>query len=209
MTTIAIIGTGLMSNALGEGWTRAGHSVRVGSRTPEKAGNLRFTPSFVGSFSEAIEGSDAVVLAVPFPAVAGFVREHREQLKGKVIIDISNPFGHLPSNDRAGAQYTADALGTTDGLVAAFKDNFAATINDPSSADGAAPQVKIAGDDDEAKEFVKGLAADLGLRVLDCGLLHNARFLDGMVSLMLILDQSQAGFTMRTGWAFTGVGADA
>jgi predicted dinucleotide-binding enzyme len=205
MTTIAIIGTGLMSNALGAGWTRAGHQVRVGARSPEKAAGLGFTPSFAGTHREALAGSDVVVLAIPFPAVADFVPEHRDQLDGRVIIDISNPFDNLPNNERAGAEYTADLLGTTTGLVAAFKDNFAATINDSAAADGVAAQVKIAADDEEAKAVVVGLVHDLNLRVLDCGELHNARFLDGMVSLMLILDRAHAGFTMHTGWAFTGL----
>lgn len=206
MSIITIIGTGLMCNALGEGWTRAGHAVRVGSRSPGQT-SLRFTPDFEGDYREALEGADVVVLAIPFPAVAGFVTAHREQLAAAVVIDISNPFDHLPGNERAGAEHTADALGTTSGLVAAFKDNFAATINDPAAADGAPPQVKIAADDEAAKAVVSELVHDLGLRALDCGPLHNARFIDSMVSLMLVLDRAHAGFTMRTGWAFTGLEA--
>lgn len=207
MTTIAIIGTGLMSKALGAGWAAAGHSVRIGSRSPESisGAELGFEPDYHGDISGALEGADAVVLAVPFPAVAGIVGEHKRALTGKVIIDISNPFDHLPGNERAAVEFTADALGTTDGLVAAFKDNFAATINDRQAADGERPDVKIAADDVDAKEFVSALAADLGHRVLDCGPLHNARLIDSMVSLMLILDREYTGFTMKTGWRFTGL----
>lgn len=210
MTTIAIIGTGLMSKALGTGWGAAGHDIRIGTRTPEAAtvGALGFPPAFIGSIADAIEGSDAVVLAVPFPAVADIVRENREALRSRVVIDISNPFDHLAGNERAAAEYTADVLGTTDGLVAAFKDNFAATINTRGAADGDRPDVKIAADDQEAKKVVAGLAADLGHRVLDCGPLHNARLIDSMVSLMLILDRQYTGFTMKTGWRFTGLPAD-
>lgn len=205
MSTIAIIGTGLMCNALGSGWSEAGHSIRVGTRTPDADHELRFTPAFIGGYAEALEGSDAVVLAIPFPAVAEFIGAHKEKLDDKLIIDISNPFDHLAGNEKAAAEFTADALGTTDGLVAAFKDNFAATINDPTAADGRPAQVKVAADDPEAKAALEPLIRDLGLRSLDCGPLSNARHLDAMVSLMLILDRSHAGFTMRTGWAFTGL----
>jgi hypothetical protein len=52
---------------------------------------------------------------------------------------------------------------------------------------------------------VATLAYDLNARVLDCGSLHNARFIDSMVSLMLLLDERYAGFTMKTGWRFTGL----
>jgi 8-hydroxy-5-deazaflavin:NADPH oxidoreductase len=207
MTTIAILGTGLMSKALGAGWNAAGHDIRIGTRTPESTTPeiLGFSPAFVGGLADAIDGSDAVVLAVPFPAVADIVRENREALRSRVVIDISNPFDHLPGNERAAAEFTADVLGTTDGLVAAFKDNFAATINTPGAADGERPDVKIAADDPAAKEFVAQLAADLGHRVLDCGPLHNARLIDSMVSLMLILDRQYTAFTMKTGWRFTGL----
>ncbi|WP_314146628.1 NAD(P)-binding domain-containing protein [uncultured Leifsonia sp.] len=205
MSTITIIGTGLMCNALGYGWTEAGHSIRVGTRTPDGDHALRFTASFVGGYAEALDGSDAVVLAIPFPAVKGFIEAHRQHLDGKLIIDISNPFDHLAGNERAAAEFTAEALGTTDMLVAAFKDNFAATINDPTAADGKPAQVKVAADDPAAKAALEPLIRDLGLRALDCGPLGNARYIDAMVSLMLILDRSHAGFTMHTGWAFTGL----
>ncbi|MDO9397613.1 MAG: NAD(P)-binding domain-containing protein [Herbiconiux sp.] len=209
MTTITIIGTGLMADALGAGWTAAGHSVRVGTRSPQTVtpAQLAFEPAFVGSIGDALAGAEAVVLAVPFPAVAGIVGEHRQALAGTVVIDISNPFDHLAGNERAGAEFTADALGTRDGLVAAFKDNFAATINEPGAADGERPDVKIASDDPVAKACVAELARDLGHRVLDCGPLHNARLIDSMVSLMLILDREYTGFTMKTGWRFTGLAA--
>lgn len=206
MSTIAIIGHGLMGKALGSGWSRAGHKVRIGARSPGQVdpSALGFTPAFIGPVEAALDGSDVVVLAVPFPAVARLVAEHRAQLAGKTVIDISNPFDHLPGNERAAAEYTADALGTTDGLVAAFKDNFAATINAPASG-GVRPDCKLAGDDAGAKVVVAGLAADLGHRVIDCGPLHNARLLDSMVSLMLILDRTYCDFTMRSGWQFFGL----
>lgn len=195
-----------MGKALGSGWSRVGHNVRIGVREPGKTESsvLGFTPQFVGPVEAAIDGSDVVVLAVPFPAVALLVSEHRAGLSGKTIIDISNPFDHLPSNERAGAEYTADALGTTSGLVAAFKDNFAATINAPASG-GVRPDCKLAGDDVEAKKIVAALATELGHRVIDCGPLHDARLLDAMVSLMLILDRTYCDFTMKSGWHFFGL----
>lgn len=208
MSVIAILGTGLMSKALGAGWKRAGHSVRIGTRDIANAAaeKLGFTPMFAGTPAEAVDGAEFVVLAIPFPEVAPTVTALREALRGKIVIDISNPFDHLAHNERAAAEFTADALGGSEGLVAAFKDNFAATIN----ADGTErPDVKIAGDDEAAKAAVAELASDLGLRSLDCGPLHNARFIDGMVSLMLILDRAYCDFTMKTGWRFLGLSADA
>jgi hypothetical protein len=207
MSEIAIIGTGLMAKALGLGWFRAGHSIRIGSRTPAEvtSESLGYEPSLVGDYPTVLDGSEIVVLAMPFPAVVPFVTEHRGLLRDKVIVDISNPFDALPNNERAGAEYTADALGTTKNLVAAFKDNFAATINAAPAADGSRGDVKIAADDDAAKDVVASLARELDHRALDCGPLHNARLIDPMVALMLHLDRTYQKFTRRTGWRFTGL----
>lgn len=207
MSEIAIIGTGLMAKALGLGWTRAGHSIRLGSRTPGDVSSesLGYEPSLVGDYQTVLEGSEIVVLAMPFPSVVPFVTEHRDLLRDTIIVDISNPFDALPHNERAGVEYTAEALGTTKNLVAAFKDNFAATINAAPAADGSRGDVKIAADDEAAKEVVASLARDLDHRVLDCGPLHNARLIDPMVALMLHLDRTYKNFTRETGWRFTGL----
>ncbi len=208
MSRIAILGTGSMCKALGAGWSGAGHSIMVGAREPQRvdAETLGYEPAVVGSYTQVIEASDVVVLAVPFVAVVPLVTEHRQRLRRRLLIDISNPFDALDSNLRAGAELTADALGTREGLVAAFKDNFAATIHASSrAAANERPQVKIAGDDEAAKAAVATLAVDLDHRVLDCGSLHNARVIDSMVSLMLFLDERYTGFTMKTGWRFTGL----
>jgi predicted dinucleotide-binding enzyme len=206
MSTIGILGTGSMARELGLGWSRAGHTVLLGSRTPDStAAELSDLGLSVGSYESAIEAAEIVVLAIPFPAVVPLVENHRNALVGKTIIDISNPFDSLANNELAAVEYTASAMGSSSGIVAAFKDNFAATVNASRPADGARIDVKIAGDDAAAKAIVRTLAEDLDHRVLDCGPLANARYLDGMVSLMLILDREHADFTMKTGWKFFGL----
>jgi predicted dinucleotide-binding enzyme len=196
-----------MARELGRGWIRAGHSVTLGSRRPSEISHdiAEIRGLRVADFASAISGAEVVVIATPYPAVVPFVEEYREMLLGTVLVDISNPFDNLPSNELAGAEYTARALGTANGLVAAFKDNFAATVNAAYPADSDRGDVKIAGDDEAAKAVVAALARDLGHRPLDCGPLHNARLLDGMVTLMLDLDRRHADFTMETGWRFVGL----
>lgn len=209
MTEIAIIGTGDMARELGIAFVAAEHTVRYGSRRPEAsdATAKRLPAGEVRSQQEAIADAEVVVIAIPYPQVASFVSAHADALRGKVIVDISNPFDNLSDNARAGVEYTADALGTRDGLVAAFKDNFWATINEPADADThRRHDVKIAGDDEEAKRVVARLVEDIGHRPLDCGELANARLIDPMVSLMLILDRRYNEFKMTTGWTFFGLG---
>lgn len=206
MSSISIIGTGKMAHALGTGWHAAGHTITLGSRQPEKAeAHVAVRGATVTIQASALDAAEIVVLAIPYPSVAAFVTKHRAALHGKTIIDISNPFDALPHNGKAGAEYTAEALGTPDGLVAAFKDNFAATINQQQTANATTPEVKIAGDDKTAKSIVSNLAADLNHPVLDCGPLTNARYIDAMVSLMLILDDHYANSTQTSGWKSFGL----
>lgn len=209
MSSITIIGTGKMACALGHGWRQAGHNITFGSRHPQSvtAHDLGVPDAVVTNYAAALKDPEVVLLAIPFSAVADFVIEHRDALRGKTIIDISNPFDALAHNEKAAAECTAETLGTSEGLVAAFKDNFAATINQPRVAGVERPDVRIASDDDRAKKVVAALAADLDHRVLDCGPLTNARYIDGMVSLMLILDQRHANGTQRSGWKFSGLEA--
>ncbi|GAA3238355.1 NAD(P)-binding domain-containing protein [Actinocorallia longicatena] len=75
---VAVIGTGTAGRALGEALTVAGHLVRYGSRTPEDAIKI------------ALDGADAVILAIPGAAVADFLREHAPALDAKIVIDGTN-----------------------------------------------------------------------------------------------------------------------
>jgi 8-hydroxy-5-deazaflavin:NADPH oxidoreductase len=199
---IAIMGTGRMARGLAKGWARTGHTVHLGSRTPEAREETAQTipTAAVSDHAAALEGADVVVIAIPYTAVEAFARRHAGQLRGKVVIDITNPFDNLPDNRVAGAEITATAIGAGARVVAAFKDNFWATLDQPASAEGIARDVHLAGDDEEAKQVVAGLAAELDFQPLDCGPLRNARILDSMVPLMIELDQRYARGQSQASW---------
>ena len=202
MARIAIIGTGRMASGLGSGWARAGHAVVFGSRSPATKGDLvsRVSNATVTTPEAALTDAEIVVLAMPYPAVEPFARANAAQLRGKVVIDISNPFSHLPDNRVAGAELTAAAIGAEAHVVAAFKANFAGTLGEPVDPKGIWRDVHFAGDSDRAKTVVVGLIVDLGFMPVDCGALHNARILDGMVPLILELDRLHAGGAMHSSW---------
>ena len=64
---IAVIGTGRIGSTLGQQWRAAGHEVVYGSRTGSGTGPGDAPAMTVG---EALTGTEAVLLAVPGPAVA-------------------------------------------------------------------------------------------------------------------------------------------
>jgi len=201
MTVIALIGTGRMATGLGIGWTRAGHQIVFGSRTPAEKQHL--TADLPGvrvtDYAGALEAATVVVITLPYREVAPFCRNHAAALHERLVIDISNPFDNLPDNRVAGAEITRDAIGPGARVVAAFKTNFSTTLLTPLNADGIQRDVFYAGDDEADKRIVAGLIADLGFRPVDCGGLHNARILDGMVPLIIELDNRYGG-AWQTTW---------
>lgn len=203
MTRIAIIGTGRMGSPLGTAWSRAGHQITFGSRRPEAKANLltEVAGAKLTSQAEALLEAEVVVIALPYLVVEPFARDHAAQLQDKLVIDISNPFSHLPDNRISGAEITAAAIGPQARVVAAFKDNFWLTLFEPLDPNGLPRDVHFAGDHEADKQVVKQLIEDLGFRPVDCGALKNARVLDVMVPLMIELDQRYAG-GHKSSWKF-------
>jgi predicted dinucleotide-binding enzyme len=84
MASITIIGTGHMAQNLGTGWANAGHTIVVGSRTPNAKAD--FTTKVKGCKlidpATALEGVDIAVLTLPFTAVETFARDHAGRLLG-------------------------------------------------------------------------------------------------------------------------------
>lgn len=69
---IGIIGTGNMADALGGRWAAAGHRVLFGGRSPERARALADrTGQSAGTLRDTAGFGDAVLLALPYDAVAG------------------------------------------------------------------------------------------------------------------------------------------
>lgn len=205
MTRIAIIGTGRMARGLAAGWARAGHEVRLGSRSPQDRANLAGeigVDAGVFAVDAALEGAEIAILAIPFRSVETFAKTHAARLRPLPVVDISNPFDALPDNRIAGAEITARAIGEGARVMAAFKDNFANTLLHPAGESGVRRDVHCAGDDEDDKRLLAGLIEDLGFQSVDCGPLRAARILDGMVPLMIDLDRRHAGGRGSTSWKF-------
>ena len=204
---IGIIGTGPMARSLARGWLQAGHTIQIGSRQPQaKSALLKEAPgAALAAIADTVVTAEVVVAAIPYVAVAPFARQYADQLKEKLLIDIANPFEHLADNRRAGAEITAQALGPGARVVAAFKANFWETLLQPVSSQASSTRdVFYVGDDAADKAIVAQLIADLGFQPIDCGPLRNARILDGMVPLLLELDERYAAGAHRLSWKLLG-----
>ncbi len=141
MTSFTIIGTGNMGTAIGGLLSGGGSTVSYISH--EEVG------------SKAVDG-DVVVLAVPYPAIAGIVAAYPGAFDGKTVVDITNPLNFetfdslvVPVGSSAAAELAAAIPGAK--VVKAFNTNFAATLAG-KSVNGAPTTVLVAGDDAEREE---------------------------------------------------------
>ena len=173
---IGILGTGGMADALGTRWRRAGHEVRAGGRS--------------GGLREAAEsGTDAVLLALPYPAVVDVVAGLEDALRGRVLIDCTNPVGPgfrlLTAGGPAAAERIASAAPGAR-VVKAFnlchEDVWRLT---PPSFDGRPLAVPLCGDDEPALNVVRRLVRDLGCEPLAAGGLDRAGLVEATAALLI------------------------
>ena len=87
---IGIIGAGNVGYALGTGWIRAGHDVTFGIRDPQSPPSQGPARARYASVATAVQGAEATVLAVPWPAVSDVLAAAGD-LTGKLLIDCTNP----------------------------------------------------------------------------------------------------------------------
>ena len=189
---IAIIGAGNVGQALGRGWTKAGHAIVFGvpDPTPVKYPNLAATQLKLPA--AAIDGAEAIVLATPWERTEAAVASLGD-LRGKLVIDCTNPlemtangFGLALGFDRSAGERVAEwAQG-----AAVFKtlnqtgaDNMAEAARFPVK-----PSMFVAGDDQAKKPMVMQLLRDLSFEPIDAGPLANARLLEPLA--MLWIDQA-------------------
>ncbi|HET9126894.1 MAG TPA: NADPH-dependent F420 reductase [Propionibacteriaceae bacterium] len=176
MTRFTIIGTGAMASAIGGVLAEGGSSV-----------------AYVGhdQVGSAPLDGDVVVLAVPYPAIAGIIDAYRDQFDGRVVVDITNPLDFetfdslvVPVGGSAAAEIQKALPGAR--VVKAFNTNFAGTL--VGKQVGAAPTtVLVAGDDSAAKQSLVSAVQAGGLDAIDAGSLARAHELEAIGFLQLTL----------------------
>jgi predicted dinucleotide-binding enzyme len=95
---IGIIGSGIVGVTLANGFLKHGYAVTLGTNTPGKREELKKkTAVAVGSFAEAAEFGETIVLAVKGSGAEAALRAAGiERFKGKTIIDTTNPIASAP-----------------------------------------------------------------------------------------------------------------
>lgn len=124
------------------------------------------------------------------------IRQHRDGLAGKVLIDIANPVDWstmdrvVTPEGSSSAEEAAKLVPESTSVAKAF-NTFAKTLVAGEVA-GQTLEVLIAGDDTGAKQRVASLVAAGGMQAIDVGPLKRARQFE-QVGLFHIAIQSQIG----------------
>ena len=173
---IGIIGDGNVGSALQRGLTKAGHEARAVGNDP-------------ALMKETVRGAEVVILAVPFGAIDDVVRQVGGELKGKVVIDVTNALN--PDMTLAVGLTTSGAEELQKKVpgarvVKAFNTVFAVHM-DSGTVKGEQLTVFAAGDDAEAKATVLELARGIGFDAVDAGPLSSARQLEPLALQNILL----------------------
>ncbi|MCA9647251.1 MAG: NAD(P)-binding domain-containing protein [Polyangiaceae bacterium] len=199
---IAIVGSGNIGGALARAWLRTGHDVRIVTRDANATGvkALVALGATTSGIAQGADQRDVIVLAIPAGAVVE-VAQAMGGLEGQVVVDCTNAigkgftltYGHTTSSSEQLAKALPGAR-----IVRSFNQQGAEVLVNPVFAGTRATNF-VAADDDDARNSVLELAADVGLDAVPAGPLASARYLEPMTVLWVSL--SKAIGTRQFGWS--------
>ncbi|WP_035054570.1 NADPH-dependent F420 reductase [Andreprevotia chitinilytica] len=202
---VGVMGSGDVAKTLAAGFLQHGHKVMIGSREAAKLADWRAEHSMAatGSFADAANFGDLVVLAVKGSAAAEAVRLAGDGINGKVVIDATNPIADAPPVNGVLQFYTELNDSQMERLqrefplvrfVKAFNSVGNARMVNPQYAYGR-PTMFICGNDAEAKAVVSGALDEFGWDVADMGAVESARAIEPLCMLWCIHGFTQNEWT--------------
>lgn len=209
---IAVIGTGMVGQALAGRLAELGHDVTVGTRdvaatmsrtAPDGMGNPPYSvwaqahPTVkLATFADAAAGAEMVINATPGVAsMPALQAAGEDNLAGKVIIDISNPLDHshgfppglfVKDTDSLGEQIQSAFPQAR--VVKSLNTLTAPLMVNPTLLAGGDHSVFVSGNDADAKKTVTGLLQSFGhTDVIDLGDITTARGSEMLLPIWLRL----------------------
>jgi predicted dinucleotide-binding enzyme len=203
MRKIGVLGSGPVGQMLAKGFKMHGYEVRIASRTPGKLAAFSQSSGIqTGTFPEVAAWADGVVLAVLGRAAKEAVTEAGvDNLKGKVVIDTTNPIAAEPPEDGVVKFFTGPNASLMEELqafcpdarfVKAFSSVGNARMVNPTFA-GGKPTMFYCGNDPAAKADVARILEQFGWEGADMGTAKGARAIEPLCQLWCIpgfLEQS-------------------
>jgi predicted dinucleotide-binding enzyme len=194
MKKIGIIGSGDVGKVLASGLMKHGYKVMLSSRDKAKLEKLgKETRALTGTFAEAVTFGDIVILAVKGGVSEEVVSSLSSNLKGKTVIDVTNPIAERPPVNGVVQFFTSlneslmerlQKLAPGANFVKAFNSVGNAFMIDPSF--GTKPSMFICGNSQPAKKDVAEVLEEIGWEVEDMGNVESARAIEPLCMLWCI-----------------------
>jgi hypothetical protein len=197
MTTIGVLGSGVVGKVLADGFLEHGYEVMRGSREPAKLADWQAQAgprASTGTFADTARFGDLIVLAVKGTAAASAVAACGGALAGKTVIDTTNPIADAPPVNGVLRFFTGPNESLMEQLqrqapdarfVKAFSCVGAGRMVNPQFA-GGPPTMFICGNDAAAKGEVRSILDRFGWETEDMGAAEAARAIEPLCMLWCI-----------------------
>lgn len=198
---IAIIGTGMVGQSIGNALLALGHNVMMGSRDAQNPNALDWANgkanASVGTFAQAASFGDVAFNCLKGEFCVPVVTSIKQELSGKILVDISNPLdfskGMPPTlfvvNDRSLGEDIQDAVPDTH-VVKTLNTLTASLMVNPKGLAEGNHDIFICGNNAAAKATVVSILNSFGWdtkRIHDLGDITNARGTEQVLPLWIRL----------------------
>jgi 8-hydroxy-5-deazaflavin:NADPH oxidoreductase len=196
VSKFGILGSGTVGQTLAAGLKKKGHEVRIGSRDPEKLKQFASASGIeAGTFAAVAQWAEHLVLAVKGTAAQQALGQAgRDAIRGKAVIDTTNPMAEGPPEDGVTRFFTGPNSSLMEQLQTAFPDaHFVKAFNsvgaglmvDPAFG-GVKPTMFYCGNDAGAKSITARVIEQLGWVPADMGTVRAARAIEPLYQLWCI-----------------------
>ena len=198
---IGILGSGDVGRRLGDGLVELGHSIKIGSRDPNKKDIVQWINNHggeegkgsLGTFTEAASFAELIVLATLWDGTPNAIKmADPKDFDGKVVVDVTNPLDFSKGMPPSLAVGHTDSGGETiqrmlseSKVVKAFN-----IVGNPHMVHpnfpGGPPTMFICGNDEESKKIVTDkILTPFGWETVDIGGIEGSRLLEPLAMLWM------------------------
>ncbi|HUR30328.1 MAG TPA: NAD(P)-binding domain-containing protein [Saprospiraceae bacterium] len=195
---IGIIGSGVVGISLANGLLNHGYEIMIGTNDKEKHPSILEKTSgkvSLGTFAETADFSDMLILAVKGSAAEQAITlTGVEKLKGKTILDTTNPIAEKPPVNGVLQFFTTldeslmerlQRMSPDTNFVKCFSCVGNALMVDPDFGENK-PSMFICGNNESAKQRTSELLSEIGWETEDMGSVEGARAIEPLCILWCI-----------------------